>query len=134
MDNQLIYELLKEMRDEQRSLSQSINKQTIKFNDHLISDQIMSDDIAFVKIEIERNNNILEKLTETVIQHENRSTTLEKIVIGTDSQPGLVPRVVKLEEPGKIKEFLMKKYTKWATAIGVTISIAGGLAKIFGWW
>lgn len=134
MDNQVIYDLVKEVRDEQKDMLESITRHTTKFAEHLISDQKMSDDIAHLKEAIIHNNSILDKLTETVIKHESRSTTLEAVVIGTPEQPGLVPRVEKLEEPDRVREYLRKKYLKWSAVMAVTISIAGGLSKIFGWW
>lgn len=134
MDNQVIYDLLKEVRDEQKELSNSMAVHTAKFSEHLLSDQKMSDEICFLKEALHKNNEILDRLTATVIQHENRSTTLEKVVIGTDEQPGLLPRVVKLEEPERVKEYLRKKYLKWAGIIGATGTIITVVTKVLGIW
>lgn len=134
MDNQVIYDLIKEVRDEQKQLVSSMQEHTSKFAEHLVSDQKMSDDIRYLKEALHKNNEILDKLTDTVVQHENRSTMLEKVVIGTQEQPGLVPRIEKLEEPDKVKEYLRKKYMKWAAVIGATGTIVTVITKVLGIW
>ena len=134
MDSQVIYDLIKEIRDEQKELVSSLNEHTTKFTEHLISDQKISDDVSHLKESLDKNNEILDKLTETVITHEARSTMLEKVVIGTEEKPGLVGRVDKLEEPEKVKEYLRKKYFKWAKIIGSTTTIIGAITKMLGYW
>lgn len=134
VDNQVIYDLIKEVRDEQKELVKSMGVHTAKFSEHLISDQKMSDDIKYLKEALHKNNEILDKLTDTVITHENRSTLLEKVVIGTPDQPGLVPRIEKLEEPDKVKEYLRKKYMKWAAVVGATGTVITVITKILGMW
>jgi actin-related protein len=134
VDNQVIYDLLKDVKEEQKDISSQMSSHLEKFSEHLVADQQMLDEVKYIKQGLEKNNEILEKLTETVIIHENRSTTLESIVIGSKEDPGLLPRVEKLEEPDKIREYLRKKYMKWGAVITMTTGIIVGISKLLGYW
>jgi len=111
MDEKMIYDLLKEVRDEQRDhakLSSTHREETVKW-------QLQSDSRT------ERIEEDLREHKEGVIQNRASIATVKD-------------RVEELEAPEKAKAYLRKKYMKWAGVIAVTVSIAAGLGKIFGWY
>lgn len=129
-----MYDLLNELREDQKKTNQSITINSLKFSEHLVSHQEMHDEIKNLKRILDNNNTILDKLTDTVIKHENRSTNLEKIVLGIDDKTGLVNRVSLLEEPGKVKTFIYSKALKISMLSSFIVGIITGVTKILGLW
>ena len=120
----MVYELLKEVRDEQREQGKCLSR---------------------MEVDVKRNTDDLivhMEQTKTVkdlhAQNEKRIEYNEKFLYGdkenNKDDDGIVGRVTKLEEPDKVKAYLRKKYMKWAAVVGTTIGIVAGLGKIFGWF
>lgn len=124
MDDKMIYDLLKEVRDEQRDQGKCLTR---------------------MEVDIKRNTEDLidhMEQTKTVkdlhAQNEKRIEYNEMFLYGDKVKDkedhGIVGRVEDLEAPAKAKAYLRKKYMVWAGVISVTVGIAVGLGKIFGWF
>jgi hypothetical protein len=110
-ESELMLELMKDMRDEQREhakLSSAHREETVKW-------QTQSD---------ARTGRIEEDLRE----HK------EGVIQNRDAGVVRDGRLDTLEEPVKAKAYLRKKYMKIAGVVAITVSIAAGLGKIFGWY
>ena len=133
MDNQVIYDLVKEVKEEQKELTVSLYEHSRSFNSHIVEDQKMADHISGLRIGLDKNNEILEKLTETVIIHEARSLNLEKVVVGDENHIGLAKRIETLEEPKKAKKYLYDKWMSIFKIIGAGGLAFGIISKYMGW-
>ena len=105
----LMIQLMKEMRDEQRDHAKNSSthrEETVKW-------QVQAD------ARTERIEHDLREHKEGVIQ--NRSVINSQDV-----------RIVSLEKPVEAKKYLHKKYMKIGGVLSVTITIVLGLAKLFG--
>jgi cob(I)alamin adenosyltransferase len=110
-DGSIIYDLLQEVRAEQRKQSEELAKQSV----WLVS----------IQKDVSRNTDDLsEHIRRTEILEENLQIQQNKIETVED-------RVEKLEWPSKVKEFVFNKYIKWAGAISVTVGIVFTILKIF---
>lgn len=129
VDNQIIYDLLKEVREEQKNLGKEMAEHKAVFQDHIEQDAKMYD-------ELKKINEILAENTQIVKEHERRSLAIELVVLGdgTENNKGLVGRLDKLEEPEKAKEYLYKKYMKIFKFIGAAGAAFGVISKYLGWW
>ena len=110
-ETEIMLELMKEMRDDQKELVKSSaahRADTMKW-------QIQADN-RMGRIEVDLRDH-----KEGVIQ--NRTS----VKLNNE-------RLNALEEPNKVKKYLYKKYMKWGGAIGLTLTILGGIAKFFGWF
>lgn len=110
-DNEIILEILKEMREDQKELvdkSALHREETFKWQTEA--------DVRLDRIEVD-----LREHKEGVIQ--NRSA-LAKFNI----------RLEELEQPKKAQEYVRKQYMKWSAVIATTLGIATGIAKIMGLW
>lgn len=129
MDNKIIYDLLKEVREDQKDLAKEMTEHKTVFQDHIEQDAKMYSELV-------KMNNTLSENTEIVKEHERRSKAIELIVLGdgTEKNKGLVGRLNKLEEPEKAKEYMYKKYMKVFKFIAAFGAAFGVVGKYFGWW
>jgi hypothetical protein len=114
-DIRIIYDLLQEVRSEQRKQSEELCNQTLQLlsiqkdvsaNTNDLSEHIRRTDL------LEEQTNILRNSTDCKIQTLN-------------------DRIVALEWPSKVKEFIFNKYVKWAGAISVAVGIIYSVLRIF---
>lgn len=110
-ENKIMYDLLKEMREEQKKLVEKTNQHREETS---IWQSKTSDRLETIEIDLREHK-------EGVIQ--NRST----LKVYNE-------RLVKLEEPGKVKEFMYNhsmKIFKIVAAAGGAITVIG---KVLGWF
>lgn len=111
MDNKLIYELLKEVREDQKDLAEKSarhREETTKWQ--------LKTDSRMERIEVD-----LREHKEGVIQ--NRSSL--------DSHRG---RIEELEQPEKAKKYLYKKWMNAFKFIAAGGTALGFISKYLGWW
>lgn len=142
MDNKTIYDLLKEMREDQKEHGKSIQeseKVLVKQSEQLGAVQ---KDIEQMKIDVAdnkdgllehmRRTDILEKLHENAqklhIDNAKKIYELEKLHIDNSK------RIEKLEEPQKAKDWLKKNYLNVVSIITATASILALFTKLLSWW
>jgi hypothetical protein len=120
--NEVLYDLLKEFKVEQR-------KQTDDITNILIN-------LASIQKDVARN-------TEDLATHMCRSDSIEQLVCNnkeySDKQIQLLSeklidnnkRIEVLEEPSKVKAFLYHKYVKFAGIVSASLGVLYGIFKIF---
>lgn len=122
MDIQVIYDLLKEVRDEQKNLSE-------KNQEHREEALNWQSEASNRLLNIEED---LREHKEGVIQNRGAinllSDKMQEII------KRLTVRIEALEEPKKIREFLTKRYVKFSAFLAATATIAGAISKILGMW
>jgi len=127
----MVYDLLKEVRDEQREQGKTLYR---------------------MESDIKRNTEDLKRNTDDLILHMEQTKTVkdlhaqnekcieynEKFLYGDKEKDkdddGIVGRVEKLEEPNKVKDYLYKnsmKVFKWLAAAGTAFGV---ISKYLGWW
>ena len=112
MDNKDIYNLLKEVREDQVEHG----KQLVRTN------------VCLEKMEVnvqENTTNLKEHMRRTAILEEKQGQA--ETIIKDHSQ-----RIEVLEEPVKVKKYLQKKYLTWAGIISAGLGIIALVAKILG--
>jgi len=125
MKNEQIFDLLKEVREDQKELRNSLSE-------HHATSVGNSKELGYFKENLNKNNLLLERLTKTVELHEMRSTSLEKIVNGSKSNIGHSDRISALEVPVKAKDYWLKSSVKWSALIASIIGILATIAKVLG--
>ena len=130
MDDKMVYDLLKEVRDEQREQGKSLSR--------------MEFDISNIKVDVKRNTDDLilhmaqtQTVKELHAQNEKRIELNEKHLygaVGVADDDGLIGKVSKLEEPSNFKAYLYKHSMKVFKIIAAAGAAFGVVSKYFGWW
>jgi len=118
VDNKILYDLLKEMRDEQRSQSDELNRQS-KY-------------LVVIQKDIERNTIDLTEHKEGVIQNRESIRLLRKeINLLQDKYDEAIER---LQEPGKIRQHIYNKAFKYLMFISVLLGVIVTAGKLLKLW
>lgn len=120
MDNGMVHELLKELRDEQKEQGKCLSRMEVDVNRNTEDMILHMEQTKTVK--------------DLHAQNEKRIEYNEKFLYGSkdNTSDGLVTRVETLEVPAKAKEYLRKKYMKVAAVVAITLGIIISTAKILG--
>lgn len=135
MDDKIVYDLIHEVRDEQKEIKKELTEQTVLFREHLKQDEEMYREIQEINKVLDRNTLDLEK-------HMMRTDLLQddqKRIVGTletikDAFESMTKRIEKLEEPDKVKEYLYNKWMKAFKIISASGAALGVISKYLGWW
>jgi len=114
MDNQMLYDLLKEVRSEQIDQGKELAKQSIW--------------LVNIQKDVQTNTVDLSEHIKRTGQNEDQIKILREI------SEVINKRVEVLEEPNKVKEFLYKKWVKAFAALSTIATVLGFLGKAKGWW
>lgn len=103
MNSKIIYDLLKEIREEQKEHSK----------------QLVNQSETMIKM-----NLFISKNTEDLATHMKRTKLLEDLYNKHDQ------RIIKLEEPSKVKEWLWNKWSRYFVIITVICTVVVAVFKI----
>lgn len=121
MDNEkFLYDLLKEVREDQKQIKEDqsdlktqLSEHRIIFEQHLKADEKMYQELCNI-------SSIMEKNTVSLQEHMRRTAILEDMYIAS------VKRIDRLEEPSKINDLLKSKVlavASFITAVGGAIAV-----------
>ena len=121
MDNKELFDLLREMQEEQREQGKENAKQSI----HL---EHLKEDVSEIKKSVDIN-------TKDLAYHIKRSDNLEKITKNNEDKiTNNSQRIEKLEEPVKAKKWLKKHYVSAISMIIAILSIISLVTRLLGIW
>ncbi|HLD91715.1 MAG TPA: hypothetical protein VI911_12010 [Patescibacteria group bacterium] len=118
MDNQVLYDLLKEVRDEQRRHGDELSYQSAALN--------------FIREEVKVNTVDLKEHKEGVIQNREALRILKEDF--EKSKKEIDSEIDKLKEPDKFKSWMYGKYVKIAGIITVTTGVIAGIFKVLSYF
>ena len=114
MDNQIMYDLLREVREDQKKHGEELAKQSVW--------------LIYIQKDVQIN-------TDDLSEHIKRTQLNEdQIKILKDMSENINKRVEVLEEPNKVKDFLYKRSTKYFAIITSIVTVVGYFGKMKGWW
>ena len=128
MDSKVIYGLLKEMREDQKTHGEKLAKHGEELAKQSICLKNLEEDVKDIKQDVSENK-------EDVAYHIKRTDILE--ALHKDNQEKIKYsdiRIKKLEEPVKAKAWIKKNYLTISSIIITTLSIVSLVTKFFGWW
>jgi uncharacterized FlaG/YvyC family protein len=117
MDLQILYDLLKEVREDQKKHSDELMHQ--------------SGTLMVIKRDVEINTADLTEHKEGVAQAKEQNRLVREELYLIKGQ--IEKEIDKLKEPSKFKEWLYSKYMKYITVVSITLGVVGGVAKILGY-
>jgi len=146
MDTKTIYDLLKEVRDDQKEHNKEAQETREALVKQGVSIENIKSDISEMKVVASRNTDNIEEHMQRTYQvevgQEKMFTELERLHVDNlkrieELQLAYVnvkERVNKLEEPQKAKAWLKKNYLAIASILTATGSLVALASKVLGWW
>ena len=135
MDGKIVYDLIHEVRDEQKEIKKELTEQTVLFREHLKQDEEMYREIQQINKVLDRNTLDLEKhMMRTDILQDDQVKIVSTLDSIKEAFESMTKRIEKLEEPDKVKEYLYQKWMKLFKIIGAGGAALGVISKYLGWW
>jgi len=134
-DNKMLFDLVSDVRDEQKDIKRELTEQTVLFREHLKQDEEMYREIQEINRTLDRNTLDLEKhMMRTDILQNNQDKFTETLDSIRDAFESMTKRIEKLEEPEKAKKYLYDKWMKIFKIIAAGGAAFGVISKYLGWW
>lgn len=122
----IIYDLVQEVRVDQKEMHKNLIEHKVVFQEHLRQDEKLYEELYDMKNNLSEINKILGKNTESLIQHIEGVNTLKALHVQN------AERIARLEEPDKVKNYLRNKVIMYSGVIAAIAGAAAAIIKIFG--
>lgn len=120
----LMFELVKEVREDQKQMHKDVVEHTITFREHVKQDEKIYSELSEMRTHLGEINIVMEKNTQSLIQHIEGVIALKNLHIQN------ADRIAKLEEPNRVKEFLRSKVLFWTSLLAGVATCAAAIIKL----